>query len=66
LHVKKKKTFFLMLFKKKYHLLFRRNVKYNGSKALDIYYLNENNNSNVSKRPVVIYIYGGIWFLGMQ
>ena len=59
-----------MLFKKKYHLLFRRNVKYNGSKALDIYYLNENNNStennsNISKRPVVIYLYGGIWFLGM-
>jgi len=41
-------------------------VKYNSAKALDIYYLNENNNSNVSKRPVVIYIYGGIWFLGMQ
>ena len=59
-----------MLFKKKYHLLFRRNVKYIGSKALDIYYLNENNNStennsNISKRPVVIYLYGGIWFLGM-
>jgi len=45
-------------------------VKYIGSKALDIYYLNENNNStennsNISKRPVVIYLYGGIWFLGM-
>jgi len=47
----------------------KRNVKYNSSKALDIYYLNENSNSanppeNISERPVVIYIYGGIWFLG--
>jgi len=47
----------------------KRNVKYNSSKALDIYYLNKNSNStendlNISKRPVVIYLYGGIWFLG--
>ncbi|ORX84828.1 alpha/beta-hydrolase [Anaeromyces robustus] len=47
----------------------KRNVKYNSSRVLDIYYLDKNNNSTnnnteISKRPVVIYLYGGIWFLG--
>eukprot|EP00833_Pecoramyces_ruminatium_P018312 jgi/Orpsp1_1/1192344/evm.model.d7180000092445.1 len=45
-----------------------RNVHYNGIKSLDIYYSkNENENENdiqIANKPVVIYIYGGIWFLG--
>eukprot|EP00833_Pecoramyces_ruminatium_P014452 jgi/Orpsp1_1/1188484/evm.model.d7180000065210.1 len=38
----------------------QRNVHYDGAKALDIYYTKNDNN----KKPVVIYIYGGSWYMG--
>jgi len=38
----------------------KRNVFYDGIKNLDIYYKKKEN----TKKPVVIYIYGGTWYLG--
>jgi len=38
----------------------KRNVKYNQSRDLDIYY--KKNDKNL--KPVVIFIYGGTWYLG--
>eukprot|EP00833_Pecoramyces_ruminatium_P009040 jgi/Orpsp1_1/1183072/evm.model.c7180000083726.1 len=39
----------------------KRNVFYNGLKNLDVYYSKKNKNG---KNPVLIYIYGGTWYLG--
>lgn len=38
-----------------------RNVSYDKNKYMDIYY--DKNDTN-TKKPVIVYIYGGIWFLG--
>eukprot|EP00833_Pecoramyces_ruminatium_P013295 jgi/Orpsp1_1/1187327/evm.model.d7180000056875.1 len=38
----------------------KRNVHYDGAKVLDIYY----DKKNSAKKPVVIYIYGGSWYMG--